>query len=62
MELKLNIGEVELLKETLKNHISGMVLEIARTDHRDMREALKVKEELLESILKKLTESERKVA
>ncbi len=54
MELTLSNREVEMLKETVKGRISGMMLEIARTDNREMREGLKGNEDLLESILEKL--------
>jgi len=62
MEITLTSREAELLKETVKRGISGMMLEIARTDNREMRDGLKGQEEILESILRKLSAAERKVA
>jgi hypothetical protein len=54
MELQLTGPEVKLLKEILKTDLSELLLEIARTDHRDMREGLKNREMLLKGILDRL--------
>jgi hypothetical protein len=62
MELVLSNMEVQALRETLKAEISMLLMEIARTDNREMREGLKVKEELLESILEKLPPAVRSAA
>lgn len=62
MELTLTAREAELLMETVKNHISGLVREIARTDHREMRDDLKAQEEIFETILKKLGEKKARTA
>ncbi|MBI5577294.1 MAG: hypothetical protein HY896_13160 [Deltaproteobacteria bacterium] len=62
MELSLTNMELMALKAALHADISDLIREIARTDHRDMREGLKVNEELLESILEKLNAAGRKAA
>jgi hypothetical protein len=54
MELMLTDMEVRMLKATLHADISRLIMEIARTDNREMREGLKANEELLESMLEKL--------
>ncbi len=62
MELSLTNMEIQALRETLKADISSILLEIARTDNREMREGLKIREELLESVLEKLPEAARSAA
>ncbi len=62
MELSLTNMEIQALRETLKGDISTILLEIARTDNREMREGLKIREELLESVLEKLPEAARSAA
>ncbi|MBI5342638.1 MAG: hypothetical protein HZB63_04895 [Deltaproteobacteria bacterium] len=63
MELALTNMEVLVLKAALHADISELIHEIAKTDNREMREGLKVNEELLESILEKLNAAGgRKVA
>lgn len=62
MELALTNMEIQALRETLKGDISAILLEIARTDNREMREGLKIREELLESVLEKLPEAARSAA
>ena len=54
MELTLTGPEKFVLRETLEKAINDMLMEIANTDHRKMREALKEREELLKTILEKL--------
>jgi len=56
MELALTNKEVQLLKEILESDLSGLLLEIAKTDKRDMREGLKEREEILRAIVDKLPE------
>ncbi len=62
MELTLTAREAEVLRETVKGRISGMVMEIAHTDNREMREGLKSQEGVLEAILGKISVVERKIA
>jgi len=54
MEITLTAPEKFVLRETLEKAINDMLMEIANTDHRKMREALKEREELLKTILEKL--------
>ena len=62
MELTLTNMEILALKAALHADISDMIREIARTDNRGMREGLKANEELLESILEKLSVAAKKAA
>jgi hypothetical protein len=54
MELRLTEPEIKLLKEILKADLSDLLMEIARTDNRAMREGLKNREILLSGILDRL--------
>ena len=54
MEMVLSGPERIVLRETLEKAIHDLLLEIARTDHRKMREALKEREEILRGILDRL--------
>ncbi|NNF84362.1 MAG: hypothetical protein HKM29_04315 [Deltaproteobacteria bacterium] len=54
MELRLTESEVQLLLEMLHADRKTLLMEIARTDNRAMREGLKRREELLKGILDRL--------
>jgi hypothetical protein len=54
MELTLTGPERFVLRETLEKAINDMLMEIANTDNRKMREGLKEREELLKTILAKI--------
>jgi hypothetical protein len=54
MELRLTGPETELLTEILHADLSHLLMEIARTDNRAMREGLKNREVLLRGILDRL--------
>ena len=54
MELRLTEPEVKLLREVLDADLSGLLMEIARTDNRVMREGLKKRQDLLNEILDRL--------
>ncbi len=54
MELTLTNMELQVLKELLDADYSRIILEIAKTDTRKMREELKIREELLKGIIGKL--------
>lgn len=54
MDLRLTESEAELLRKILEADRSTLLLEIARTDTRTMRDALKKREEVLEGILHRL--------
>lgn len=54
MELTLTGPEKFVLRETLEKAINEMLMEIANTDNRKMREGLKEREEILKTILSKI--------
>ena len=54
MELTLTSPERFVLRETLEKAINEMLMEIANTDNRKMREGLKEREEILKTILSKI--------
>ena len=54
MELRLTESEVQLLTDMLQADRKALLMEIARTDNRAMREGLKSREELLKGILDRL--------
>jgi hypothetical protein len=54
MELQLTVPETMLMKEILHADLANLLLEIARTDNRAMREGLKSREMLLKGILDRL--------
>jgi len=54
MELMLTEPEVRLLSEILETDRKNLLMEIARTDNRAMREGLKEREALLQGILDRL--------
>lgn len=54
MELRLTESEVQFLLDLLNADRKSLLMEIARTDNRAMREGLKRREELLKGILDRL--------
>ncbi len=50
----LNEAEVKLLQELLQGDSCRLILEIAHTDSRTMREGLRTREEALKGIITKL--------
>ena len=62
MELILTESEAELLRGMLDADRKTLLMEIARTDNRTMREGLKGREELLKGILNQLGEMVRKAS
>ena len=54
MELRLTESEVQFLLDLLNADRKSLLMEIARTDNRAMREGLKSREELLKAILDRL--------
>ncbi len=62
MELTLTNMELQVLRELLDSDHSRIILEIAKTDTRRMREELKIRAELLTGIMEKLGMKVRKVA
>ena len=62
MEITLNGAEKLVLRETLEKAINEMLMEIANTDNRKMRDGLKEREEILKTILEKLPAEARTAA
>jgi len=62
MELMLTESEVELLQGMLDADRKALLMEIARTDNRAMRDGLKEREELLKGILDRLGSMVRKAS
>ncbi|MGB3095309.1 MAG: hypothetical protein WBB46_01065 [Candidatus Deferrimicrobiaceae bacterium] len=54
MDLRLTESEVQLLLDMLHSDRKTLLMEIARTDNRAMREGLKRREEILKGILQRL--------
>lgn len=54
MELRLTESEVQFLLDLLNADRKSLLMEIARTDNRAMREGLRNREELLKGILDRL--------
>jgi hypothetical protein len=52
--ISLSEAEVRLLQQLLQGEQCRLILEIAHTDHRSMREGLKAREELLKGVIQKL--------
>ncbi len=52
--LSLSDAESELLHELLQGDLSRLLLEIAHTHHRSMRDGLKTREVLLQGVIRKL--------
>ena len=59
MEITLTGAEIVVLRETVEKALHEMLLEIAHTDNRKMREGLKEREEILSSVLAKVSPTER---
>ena len=62
MEITLNGAEKLVLRETVEKAINEMLMEIANTDNRKMRDGLKEREEILKTILEKLPAEARTAA
>ena len=54
MEITLTGTEKVALRETVEKALHEMLMEIANTDNRKMRDGLKAREELLMGIIEKL--------
>ncbi len=54
MELRLTDYEVEALRETLRADLHKLLMEIANTDDRKMKEGLRRREGTIRSVLDKL--------
>lgn len=62
MEITLTDAEKLVLRETVEKAINEMLMEIANTDNRKMRDGLKDREEILKEILEKLAAEVRTAA
>ena len=62
MEITLTGAEKVVLRETVEKAIHEMLMEIANTDNRKMREGLREREEILKRIVEKLPAEVRAVA
>jgi hypothetical protein len=62
MEITLNGAEKQVLRETVERAMNEMLMEIANTDNRKMRDGLKEREEILKTILAKLPAEARTAA
>jgi tRNA(Glu) U13 pseudouridine synthase TruD len=62
MEITLTDAEKLVLRGTLEKAMKEMLMEIANTDNRKMREGLREREEILKTILAKLPAEVRTAA
>jgi len=62
MEITLTGAEALVLRETVEKAMNEMLMEIANTDNRKMREGLREREEMLKVILTKLPVEARTAA
>lgn len=62
MEITLTAAEKLVLRGTIEKAINEMLMEIANTDNRMMREGLKEREEVLAGILRRLSADVRTAA
>lgn len=62
MELRLTEPEADLLHAILESDHSDLLMEIARTDNRSMREGLKERETLLKGIIDRLAVAVRRAS
>ena len=62
MEITLTGAEKIVLRETVEKATHEMLMEIANTDNRKMREGLREREEILRKILAKLPSEARTAA
>lgn len=62
MEIVLTDAEKLILRETLEKAMNEMLMEIANTDNRKMREGLRGREDTLKAILEKLPAEARTAA
>jgi hypothetical protein len=62
MEITLTSAEMLVLRKTLEKAMHDMLMEIANTDNRKMRDGLKEREGILTTILAKLPAEERTAA
>ncbi|MBP1687033.1 MAG: hypothetical protein H6Q33_3176, partial [Deltaproteobacteria bacterium] len=54
MQLNLSASEASVLREVLTSHLASLRVEIGRSDHREYREMLRERDEVLERIVAQL--------
>ncbi len=54
MQLNLSSTEAAVLREVLTSHLAALRVEIGHTDHREFREMLRRRDEVLERIVARL--------
>jgi len=59
MELTLTRAEHMILRETMEKAINDLLMEIAHTDNRKLRERLKEREEVMKGVLARIPAGER---
>jgi hypothetical protein len=56
MQLNLSSIEATVLREVLTTHLAALRVEIGHTDHREFREMLRRRDEVLERIVAQLSQ------
>ena len=62
MEFKVTPSEAELLHEMLAHYLHELRIEISRTEHREFRLQLRVREQLLDRLVAELEQAEHSIA
>jgi len=62
MELKITPSEAELLHQMLEQYLRELRVEIARTEHKEFRHQLRIREELLDRLVTELERADRLAA
>ena len=57
IHVPLSEEEIEVIRFVIERYRKAMLFEIAKTDSRELREYLKQREDLIESLVKKLDSS-----
>ncbi|MFN8626019.1 MAG: hypothetical protein U0587_08570 [Candidatus Binatia bacterium] len=58
MQLNLSASEASVLREVLTSHLASLRVEIGRSDHREYRDMLRQRDEVLERIVAQLGPSD----
>lgn len=58
MQLNLSATEANVLREVLTSHLASLRVEIGRSDHREYRDMLRQRDEVLERIVAQLGPNE----
>jgi len=62
MQLNLSSTEATVLREVLASHLAALRVEIGHTDHREFREMLRRRDEVLERIVAQLSQGGKSTA